>query len=100
GIVHFALLQANTLTVLEVDGGNQQHTGISSVGQSRKTGRRRSRLPADEICEKPKPCSGALFRVELGREDISPRYRTGKAQAVVGLGRCERAVGRHDEVAV
>ena len=28
GVVHFTLLEANTLTVLEVDGGNEQHTGI------------------------------------------------------------------------
>src|SRR5574338_474237 len=27
GGVHFALLQAHTMTVLEVDGGDQQHTG-------------------------------------------------------------------------
>ena len=28
GVVHFALLQANTVTVLEVDCRNEQHTGI------------------------------------------------------------------------
>src|SRR4029078_3158633 len=52
-------------------------------------------VPGDEMGQEQKPGALALFRMELGSEDISPRNRASKRRWIVARSRCQRRIVRH-----
>src|SRR5664279_1340750 len=56
--------------------------------------------PVEEVAIQRQTMSGALFGMELRRENVIPRQRRGKAAAVVGFARTVALIRRADVIAV
>ena len=86
--LHVALLQANAVAVLDVDRGDDLHGSGGAAVRATRSARVGSvsgaSVPGDEIGEQLQSGALTLFRMELRREDISPRHRASKRRRIIG----------------
>src|SRR5881227_2546777 len=105
--MHVALFQTHTITVLDVDRGDDLHGSRVTAGATRRF-REASRncsgsgasVPGYEVGKQLKPGAVTLLRMELHGEDISLRYCASKRRRIVGAAGTKLGVGGRRIVAV
>src|SRR3984893_3626269 len=104
GGLHLTLLQADAVTILDIDRGNDLHVGGCATASDATVGNARiesdAAVPGDEIGKQLETGAVALFGMELHGKDISACNRASKRRWVFDRRGGQPRVIRHRVIAV